>query len=184
MGTKQKLKNMGTKSKQKLKNNKTKRKYNVKFINTFKYVMKKGSFLYHRKSHKNYELRRNTFEWFALDTNYGSDTYGIFYDGYILTKDITLFDLGVKGARKFLMEKFQNVQDKEDLCDFQYSGGVPNKKFHNAINLFLKEYKFNGTFVTEETDSLDCGPTEVVLSPNTTLKHEKYIKRIETNYDI
>ena len=140
----------------------------------FKLVLPKGALLHKQKYQQHFTLR-DQFEWFAEVPNYGT-SYGEFSDTYQLTKKLTLFDLG-KG-RAWLMTQIFGVTDNRDLCDEQYAGSAANLKFHQGIEAFLNRRKFHGTIVRESQDSLDCGPSEVVLTPRTVKAISRYAVKL------
>ena len=133
-------------------------------------ILPKGSLLYKQKLEKQFELRQQ-FEWFSETPGYGT-AYGTFTDVYELVENLKLFDLG-KG-RAWLMNQYYDVNGA-DMCDEQYSGGEANMKFHKSIEAFLDQYEFHGTIVREATDSLDCGPSEIVLTPKTMKQTEHMV---------
>jgi hypothetical protein len=136
-----------------------------------------NSFLYKQKMEKQYKLRKNQFEWFSEIYAYGT-SYGSFIDTYQLTKKIKLLDLGHIGIRAWLMKEFLHVEGG-NLCDEQYSGSSANAAFHQSIQAFLDQYGFQGTIVRESSDSMDCGPSEVVLTPHTTAHIEMYMTLVK-----
>jgi hypothetical protein len=140
----------------------------------FTIVLPNGTLLYKQKFEKQFELRPQ-FEWFSEKRGYGT-SYGDFTDIYELTENLQLFDLG-KG-RAWLMNQYYQVNGA-DMCDEQYSGGEANMKFHKSIEVFLDQNGYHGTIVREETDSLDCGPSEIVLTPKT-IKNKK-LSKVKTN---
>ena len=135
---------------------------NPESITSYAVELPKGTLLYKQKLEKQFELRPQ-FEWFSEMRGYGT-AYGTFTDIYKLNEDLKLFDLG-KG-RAELMNKYYNVNGA-DMCDEQYSGSDANMKFHKSIEVFLNQNGYHGTIVREATDSLDCGPSEIVLTPKT-----------------
>jgi hypothetical protein len=138
----------------------------------FTVVLPKGALLYKQKLEKQFVLRPQ-FEWFSETPGYGT-SYGAFTDIYELTENLQLFDLG-KG-RAWLMDRYYAVNGA-DMCDEQYSGGEANMKFHKSIEVFLDQNEYHGTIVRENTDLLDCGPSEIVLTPKT-IKINKMIAKL------
>ena len=160
-----------TKSKRKVRRTRRRSSKKTTDIETFVIVLPKGSLLYKQKLEKHFELRPQ-FEWFSETPGYGT-AYGTFTDIYELKENLKLFDLG-KG-RAWLMNKYYDVNGG-DMCDEQYSGGEANMKFHKSIETFLDKYEFHGTIVREASDSLDCGPSEVVLTPKTMKQAGEWLK--------
>lgn len=108
--------------------------------------------------------RRGGFVWFALEPNYGANSYGPVLDTWTVRKPIRLLNIGSVQIRQAISSLF-GIPFAHLTCDEQYSGGGPNARFHKALAPILRSLGVHGTFISDTTSDLDCkGPTEVVLS--------------------
>lgn len=177
------FKSLKSRKSRKSRNSRKDQKIKQQLIEQFGIYLPIGAVLYKQKKEKKFELR-NKFEWFSQIKNYGSiESYGPFIDTYKLIKNMVFFNLGKKNAREFLMQNNYNLVNlsDQDICDEQISGYESNLKFHNNIEDLLNKHGFNGTFVQEQDDSLDCGVTEIVFSPQSSINHKKYIELYSTD---
>lgn len=121
-------------------------------------ILDKG-FLLYRRSNKE-EFTPRALNWFALDSNYGSDdTYGSIKQEFEVIIPLKLYNISSMDARK--MSGVSELLDPDEM----YSGGVGNKTAHKKLLPYLTKMKYDGTYINdaEVTDEDLSGPTEVVL---------------------
>jgi hypothetical protein len=142
-------------------------------------MLKKGDYLYKQFQTNNYYniSQMNGPTWFALEPNYGK-SYGPIKRKYIIINEPRLLDIGNANVRDFIIDTIKPynklIMQYADP-DYQYSGGLENKKFH----LLVQEYfgnKYNGTIIDQSNLQYDKengnyyqdleGPSEVVLWNN------------------
>ena len=134
--------------------------------------IKKGDFIY-KRFQKNKVINVSDMsdnQWFALESNYGADSYGPIVYTYMFKEKPKLIDIGKIDNRKFIEKhiiqyapEFKEISDP----DYQYSGGAGNYKYHSYLKKYLGQ-DFDGTIIIEdEVDDVDLeGPTEIVLWKN------------------
>ena len=134
--------------------------------------IKKGHFIY-KRFQKNKVLNvsdMNDIQWFALESNYGPDSYGPIVNTYSFKEKPRLIDIGKMNNRDYIEKciseyepKFNQISDP----DYQYSGGDGNYKYHKFVKTYFGK-DFDGTIIIEqEVDDSDLeGPTEIVLWKN------------------
>lgn len=141
--------------------------------------MKKNDIIY-KRFQKNKIINVSDMEgiqWFALSSDYGSESYGPIIHTYTFKEKPKLLDIGKINIRKEIEDYIvQFVPEFKYISnpDEQYSGGKSNYKYHSLVKkYFYKDY--DGTIIIEdEVDSEELeGPTEVVLWKNFSkmLKH-------------
>ena len=134
--------------------------------------IKKGDFIYKRfKKNKIINVSdMNDCQWFALESNYGTDSYGPIVYTYMFNKKPRLIDIGKIKNRKYIEEII--IQDLPDFLKFsdanyQYSGGKENYKYHSYVKKYFGK-NFDGTIIVEDdvdNEELE-GATEIVLWKN------------------
>jgi hypothetical protein len=139
-------------------------------------IIKKGDTLYKQFQINNYYpiKEMNSLTWFALQPNYGT-SYGPIIRKYKIINNPKLLNIGNANVRDEIINTIKpynkNIVKYSDP-DYQYSGGLENKKYH----LLVKEYfgnKYNGTIIDQDHLYYDLekgnyyqdleGPSEVVL---------------------
>ena len=116
-------------------------------------------------------------QWFALTKSYGSnDTYGTIQKTYQVIREPKLLDIGNADVRTMIrqtIEPYDASIAKYSNPDYQYSGGVDNKKYHLLVQKYFGN-EYDGTFIDEtqlhgnddySVDDLE-GPSEMVLWKN------------------
>ena len=112
-------------------------------------------------------------QWFSLAKAYGNE-YGNIHKSYSFKKQPRLLDIGNWEIRQKIERRIQKYEPENVFfChpDEQYSGGMSNKKYHEALKRIFGKC-FDGTIISEEhltgskkhpdTDDLE-GATEMVL---------------------
>jgi len=143
---------------------------------------KKDNYLYRRSHNKQSltDLRKHAITWFAMQPGYGSDsTYGPIVTSWRVEERVSLLDISkksyrVNGLNSYL--KDANIPfSLDDLsCDYQYSGGDRNKRFHKIIEPLLAEWGLDGTYIHEDDSDEDCeGASEVVIRKSSLWKFAK-----------
>ena len=134
--------------------------------------IKKNDFIY-KRFQKNKIINvseMNDNQWFALESNYGADSYGPIVYTYAFKEKPNLIDIGKMKNRKYLEKyivefapEFEKISDPDN----QYSGGSGNYKYHTYVKKYFGQ-DFDGTIIIEdEVDDEDLeGPTEIVLWKN------------------
>jgi hypothetical protein len=88
-------------------------------------------------------------QWFALEDNYGADTYGAITKSYNFKKPPKLLDIGDADVRIMIEDEIKKTHPElVKYChpDEQYSGTTGNKKCHSLIQeIFGQEY--DGTII-------------------------------------
>jgi hypothetical protein len=133
----------------------------------------------------------NILQWFALNDNYGSESYGNILKSYKFKREPKLLNIGDANIRLAIENEIMNIYPNKDKYvldpNTQYSGGASNKIYHDIVkNIFGNEY--DGTIIDEtqlkgnnkyKIEDLE-GPTEIVIWKDfTNLLEEKTNKKIE-----
>jgi hypothetical protein len=142
-------------------------------------MITKGDYLYKQFQSNNYYniSQMNGPTWFALTPDYGS-SYGSIKRKYIIVNTPKLLDIGNANVRDLIIntiKPYNKLIMQYADPDYQYSGGLENKKFH----LLVQEYfgnEYNGTIIDQNNLYYDKnndnyyqdleGPSEVVLWNN------------------
>ena len=115
----------------------------------------------------------NLFEWFAIEPDYGNQSYGSILDAYELSNNAHLLDLGITKNRNNLIKAVKNnikllqkYPNPEDILDSneQYSGYRANNLAHRMIMDICGD-SFDGTIIdTNNVDDPELeGPSEICL---------------------
>lgn len=87
-------------------------------------------------------------QWFSLIENYG-ESYGPIHIKYKFIKTPKLLDIGNANIRESIINKIKkydkNIIEYSDP-DYQYSGGLSNKKYHNLVKQFYND-DYDGTII-------------------------------------
>ena len=141
-------------------------------INLLYTDINKGDFIYKRfKKNKVIDIfEMDNLQWFALDSNYGEESYGPIVHTYIFKENPRLINIGNMKNRKFIEKQIvKHSPEFKKICnpDYQYSGGTQNYKYHSYLKHYF-ENDFDGTIIkNNEVDDEDLeGPTEIVLWKN------------------
>jgi len=111
-------------------------------------------------------------QWFALKPNYG-ESYGNLGKAYKFKRQPKLLDIGNADIRTMIKNTISPENNKiveYSNPDFQYSGNLENKKYHNLVKQYFGD-EYDGTIINEEklngndeysTSDLE-GPSEIVI---------------------
>ena len=104
--------------------------------------------------------------WFSPVRGYGSaDSYGRYVHEWVPNTKLHLLDVSSED-RTWIARELGLTADRVN-CDEQYSGGLPNIQFHDAIDPILVSMGLDGTFALEQDPSVaedgTCGVSEIVL---------------------
>ena len=108
-------------------------------------------------------------QWFALESEYGADSYGPIVHTYVVKNQPRLINVGSDVIREEVRKRDAAGEGrslhKEFNADEQWSGGAGNRTFTNLVcKYFVREY--DGTIVVEgspATDEENEGATEITL---------------------
>ena len=107
--------------------------------------------------------------WFALDSDYGADSYGPIVHTYVVKNQPRLINVGSDAirekVRKVAAKGERRPLRKEFSADEQWSGGAGNHVFTNLVRKYFGT-EYDGTIVVEgnpATDEENQGATEIAL---------------------
>ena len=142
-----------------------------------------GTYLY-RQSHirptpTNTGSKEDDGVWsfFAIESKYGTDSgYGPIKSLWRLQSELRLLNISQSTTRERLSkrddvplvyDKYAKKHFAVTNCDYQYSGGLPNRGVHFALRSVLDQYGLDGTYIHEDEADDDCwGPSEVCVFSN------------------
>ena len=95
----------------------------------------------------------NGLQWFALNNNYGSKTYGDLTKSYLFKREPKLLNIGDADVRVEIEEEIKKTGAGQDVINnldpnTQYSGGPFNKKYHEIIKGHFGD-EYDGTIIDE-----------------------------------
>lgn len=131
----------------------------------------------YKRSNKNRTLKEidvlNRLQWFALNNNYGADSYGNIVKSYRFKREPKLLDIGNANVREDIEKELLKIDPNAGeymAPNEQYSGFRYNTKYHEQVKqIFGNDY--DGTIIDEKQlqgnrkypkEELE-GPTEIVL---------------------
>ena len=117
------------------------------------------------------------WSFFAIEPKYGTDSgYGPIKSLWRLQSELRLLNISQSATRERLSKRddVSLVYDKVTKmhypvtdCDFQYSGGLPNRGVHFALRSVLDQYGLDGTYIHEDEADDECwGASEVCVFSN------------------
>ena len=108
-------------------------------------------------------------QWFALESDYGSDSYGPIVHTYVVKNQPRLINVGSDVIREEVRKRAADGEGrslrKEFRADEQWSGGAGNHVFTNLVRKYFGR-EYDGTIVVEgnpATDEENEGATEITL---------------------
>ena len=108
-------------------------------------------------------------QWFALESDYGPDSYGPIVHTYVVKNQPRLINVGSDVIREEVRKRAaageRRSLRKEFNADEQWSGGAGNHVFHNLVRKYFGR-EYDGTIVIEgsaATDEENEGATEITL---------------------
>lgn len=134
----------------------------------------------YKRSNKNRTLKEmdalNRLQWFALNNNYGADSYGNIVKSYRFKREPKLLDIGNANVREEIEKEILKIDPNANSYmdpNEQYSGLTYNTKYHEKVKqIFGNDY--DGTIIDETqlqgnskypVEELE-GPTEIVIWKN------------------
>lgn len=113
--------------------------------------------------------KKGDVQWFALESDYGKDSYGPVVHTYVVKNRPRLINVGSDVIREEVKKRAATGEgrslDKEFRADEQWSGGAGNHVFTNLVHKYFGR-EYDGTIVVEgnpATDEENQGATEIVL---------------------
>lgn len=111
-------------------------------------------------------------QWFALESEYGAESYGPIVFTYVVKNQPRLINVGSDSVRQELKKRAEIGEgrplNKEFNADEQWSGGAGNHVFTNLVRKYFGR-EYDGTIVVEgspATDEENEGATEITLWRN------------------
>lgn len=112
---------------------------------------------------------KDNVQWFAIESEYGADSYGPIVHTYVVKKQPHLINVGSDVIREKVRRRAAQGENRPLLSEFradeQWSGGAGNRVFTNLVRKYFGT-EYDGTIVVEgnpATDEENEGATEITL---------------------